>query len=252
MNGLKQATEYATDKELSEVDRLAEAFESWPLTLQEKLTNPGLFLRRQELSYLIAKYEIFKRIEQVKGSIFYFGVYHGSGFMAFANLSAALEPFNYNRKIIGFDTFAGYPELTEADTTPNNPSRTLAEGGYHSDSQGFLEALIEIYDQNRPLNHVPKTELVKGDVCQTLSEYLTNNPQSLASLIVLTMNLYEPTKVAISLLWPRMPRGGVVLIRTLNEACYPGATRAVLEVLGDGIAINAFPFAPNMAYIVKD
>ncbi len=252
MSILIKDTERASGEELDLVDALAEVFQKCPLTLQEKLVNPGLFMRRMEMSYLLANYEIFKKIQQVKGSIFYFGVYHGAGFMTFANLSAGLEPFNHTRELIGFDTFAGYPSISEADRTHGKQFRTLVEGGFSSNNKDILEMLLRIYDKNRPLSHIRKTWLIAGDVCKTLPEFLATNQHSLASLVVLTMNLYEPTKTALSLMWPRMPKGGIVVIHSLNENYYPGAMRAVWDVVGSEVSIQTFPFAPNLAYISKE
>jgi hypothetical protein len=36
-----------------------------------------------------------------------------SGLMTFAQLSSILEPTNFERKVIGFDTFSGFTNLTE-------------------------------------------------------------------------------------------------------------------------------------------
>lgn len=252
MSILKKATERASDKELSDVSKLSELFKDAPLTIEEKLVNPGLFIRRQELSYILANYEIFKLIQNIKGSIFYFGVYHGAGFMIFANLSAALEPFNHTREIIGFDTFSGYPEVTEEDVTHGKSYKTLTKGGFKSDSYSFLQSLFELYDRNRPLSHIPKVKLIKGDVLQTLPHYLKKNQHTLVSLAIFTMNLYRPTKRALELVWSRMPKGGICVMHSLNEEYYPGATRSVFEVLGSDVKINTFPFAPNLAYIVKN
>lgn len=251
---LQKINELSSEAELSAVDTLAQLYEDSALSLQEKLVNPGLFMRRQELSYFIANYEVFKLVEHIKGSIFYFGVYHGAGFMTFANLSAALEPYNYPRKIIGFDTFEGYPEsaISARDATPGKSFQTLAPGGYKSDSFDSITRLIDLYDANRALSHLPKARLVKGDIMTTLPAYLEENQHAIASLIVLTINLYEPTKLVLDLLWPIMPRGGVALVHTLNTDVYPGATRAVFDSLGTSIAINSLPYAPNLAYIVKE
>ena len=187
----------------------------------------------------------------MKGSIFYFGVYHGAGLMNFANLSAALEPFNHTRELIGFDTFSGYPEITEKDTTHGKSFRTLVKGGFESNSRDFLEKIITLYDGNRALGHIPKISLVSGDVLETLPDYLSRNNHVVVSLLVLTMNLYEPTKLALSTLWPRMPKGAICIIHSLNEEYYPGAAGAVFDVLGSNISIDSFPFAPNLAYITK-
>jgi len=248
---LRKATERSSDEELKLVDELANLFKNSSLSLQEKLVNPSIFMRRQELSMIIGNYEVFKLIREVKGSIFYFGVYHGNGMMNFANLAAALEPFNHSREIIGFDTFTGYPEISEKDKTHGKSFHTLVEGGFSSKSLEFLNELIKIYDKNRPLNHVPKIHLVEGDISKTLPEYLAKNQHTVVSLVVLTINLYEPTKLALTTLWPRIPKGGIVIIHSLNEDYYPGATKAVFDSLGS-VKINTFPFTPNMAYIVKE
>lgn len=251
MSILKKATERASDEELELVDQLANLFKKSTLSLQEKLVNPSIFMRRQELSMLIGTYEVFKLIQNIKGSIFYFGVYHGNGLMNFANLASALEPFNHSREIVGFDTFSGYDEISDKDKTHGKSFRTLVKGGFSSNSLEFLNELIKIYDKNRPLNHVPKIHLIKGDVRKTLPEYLTKNQHTVVSLMVLTLNLYEPTKIALTSLWPRIPKGGVVIIHSLNEDYYPGATKAIFESLGT-VKINTFPFTPNMAYIIKE
>lgn len=247
---LEAATERASKGELDGVIELAAAFADSPLTLEERLVNPALFMRRQELSYLLANYEIFKLIANVKGSIFYFGVFHGAGFMTFANLAAALEPYNHTREIVGFDTFSGYPEIGATDSAHGREYRTLVPGGFSSDGKESLEQIINLYDRNRPLSHIPKTKLVEGDVTDTLPAYLDANQHTVVSLTILTMNLYEPTKLALERVWPLTPRGGVAIVHSLNEDYYPGATRAVFDVIPDA-EIRTFPFAPNLAYVVK-
>ena len=251
VNNIENFTENASKNELSLVSQLVDAFDQFPISKEEKITAPALFMRRQELSYLLANYEVFKLIQNVKGSIFYFGVFHGAGFMNFANLSAALEPFNHTRRLIGFDTFEGYPEIGEMDKTHGKEYKTLVEGGFKSDTKQHIENLIKLYDQNRSLNHISKLSLVEGDVCQTLPQYLKENQHTVTSLVILTMNLYEPSKKAIELLWPTMPKGAVIVAHSMNEEFYPGITRAVFDALGDDITIQTFPFAPNFAYIVK-
>jgi len=42
------------------------------------------------------------------------------------------------------------------------------------------------------MGHIPKVELVKGDVVETVGQYLEQNPQLVISLLYL--DLYKPTK----------------------------------------------------------
>src|SRR2546423_6607232 len=74
-------------------------------TLTEKMENFARYVPRQHLSRFITRYEIFKQVLNVQGSIVECGVFMGGGLMTFANLSTILEPYNFQRRIIGFDSF---------------------------------------------------------------------------------------------------------------------------------------------------
>ena len=78
-------------------------------SVEIKLENFPKYVRRQHLKRFLALYEIFKLVLAVKGSIVECGVFRGFGLMAWAKLSAMLEPENLTRRIYGFDTFAGFP-----------------------------------------------------------------------------------------------------------------------------------------------
>src|SRR5229473_573630 len=81
----------------------------------QKLENFAKYVPRQNLSRFLARYEIFKIIKNIQGSIVECGVLFGGGLMSFANLSVILEPYNFQRRIIGFDTFSGFPEVAAED-----------------------------------------------------------------------------------------------------------------------------------------
>jgi len=75
MTGFSSQTERASNHEITDIRRLGELFEQWPMPIDQQMVNINLFIRRQEPSYIIAKYEIFNLIRDVKGGIYYFGVY---------------------------------------------------------------------------------------------------------------------------------------------------------------------------------
>ncbi len=251
MSGYESQTERSSKNELRQIERMAQLMDAWQVSPGQKIANLPAFVRRQEMSYILARWEVFKRIEFVKGNIYYFGVYYGVGFMTLANISATVEPYNHTREIIGFDTFEGYPKIGAKDRSDRD-YKSLRVGGFAaSKAEGQLNELIQLYDENRPLGHIPKVKLVKGDITKTLPQYLDANKQLLASMIYLTMNLYEPTKLAIELLWPRMPKGGVVVIHSLNEEYYPGVTNALLDTIGHECRVCTVPYAPNLAFCVK-
>ena len=214
-------------------DELQDYFEHGLGTTISKLENFPKYVRRQALSKFLARADLFRQIVNVHGSVIDGGVNAGCSLMTFANLSAIFEPVNYTRKIIGFDTFSGIPDTHEKDRNPGKSSAHVCKGGFKAD--GFDQDLLKatkIFDLNRNLGHIPKVEIVKGDVRETMPRYLKENPHLIVSLLHLDMDVYEATKVAIETFFPRMPKGAIMIFDEINQPGYPGETLAVLETLG--------------------
>jgi hypothetical protein len=231
------------------VDELGDLLENSPLSGVEKMMNFSLYTPRQNMASFITKYELFKKVLDVQGSIIECGVAYGSGTMAFANLSSIFEPVNYNRKIIGFDTFSGFPSLSGKDKVGQDPHAEI--GGMKVESYEEIQKCIKLFDQNRFIGHINKVELVKGDVMKTVPEYIQNNPHLVVSLLYLDLDLYEPTKLAIELFLPRMPKGAIIGFDELNHPDWPGETTAVMEALGiANLRIKRFPFDSVRSYAV--
>lgn len=215
----------------------------------EKLENFTKYVPRQSLSYFLAKYELFKKVLEVQGSIIECGVYHGGGLMTFAQLSAIFEPVNHQRKIVGFDTFCGFSTLTQWDqkgTSAHSRTGGLSVGVEMYDD---LKRCIELYDSNRFVGHIPKVSLIKGDIKETMPQYLKDNPHTVVSLLYLDVDVFEPTKVAIEHLVPRMPKGAIIAFDELNSDRWPGETLAALETIGlRNLRIQRFPFDPFLSF----
>jgi hypothetical protein len=224
----------------------AQLFEQSPDTTAQKLAHVAKYLRRQDLTRLLARYEIFKRVLGVKGSIVECGVYRGSGLMTWANLSAVLEPNNLMRHVYGFDSFEGFPAVGEKDRSQFRPART---GELRADSYGELQGLIHAFDLNRFLGHVPKVHLVKGDAQKTIPQFVADHPHLVVSLLFLDFDLYEPTKAAIEHFLPRMPRGAVIAFDELDNPAWPGETWALIDTLGMGrLRLERLEFDPYVSF----
>jgi hypothetical protein len=210
-------------------------------TIIDKFENFSKFSTRTSLMRFIIKYEIFKKILNVHGNIFEFGVNFGGGLFTLAKLSEILEPYNHQRKIIGFDSFSGFPSVSDKDNRENN---LCHRGSLYVDSYDDLQKCIELYNINRPLNHIPKIELVKGDICETLPKYIEDNPHTMASLIILDTDLYDPTKVILQNLLKRIVKGGIILFDQLNIKAWAGESIGVIEEFGNlnNLKIKRFPF----------
>ncbi|MBL7739739.1 MAG: hypothetical protein JNK14_11000 [Chitinophagaceae bacterium] len=203
-----------------------------------------------EFPKFLAKYEIFKKILTVQGAIIECGVHQGGGVMTWGILSSIFEPVNHIRKIVGFDTFEGFASVSEKDKADNEHAM---KGGLAVDSYEDIKTAIKHYDTFRPLGHISKIELVKGDACVTIAEYLDKNPHLVVALLYLDFDVFEPTKEAILLLRKRMPKGAVIVFDELYIKQWPGETIAVHETLGiNNLRIERFPFHPQISYAVLD
>lgn len=203
---------------------------------------------RQSIAKFLTKYEIFKRILNVNGSIVEGGVLHGGGTLAWAKLSSILEPTNHTRKIIGFDTFEGFPSVHMNDQHGTDGS-LIQVGALQGSTYDDVMNAVSVYDLNRPLSHIPKIELVKGDIAKTCAQYVDNNPHLVVSLLYLDVDLYEPTKILLENFLPRMPKGAVIVFDELNAKMFPGETKAVDEVIGlRNLKIERFSFDSYVSF----
>jgi len=236
--------------EVEAAERYARLFEASPDCTEAKLAHFAKYVRRQDLTRLLARYEVFKRVLAVKGSVVECGVYRGSGLMSWANFSAILEPNNLTRRIYGFDSFEGFPTPTEDDRAA---FRTAKEGELRADCHDELLAIVGAYDLNRFLGHVPKVFLVKGDATVTIPRFVDEHRHLVVSLLFLDFDLYEPTRVALRCLVPRMPKGGVIAFDELDNPAWPGETQAVLDELGLGrLKIERLDFDPYVGFAVLE
>jgi hypothetical protein len=234
---------------------LTQAWQLNTASLQDKCDQFEKYARRQSISRFLARYELFKLQMDVKGSIVEGGVHHGAGLMGWAKLSAALEPYAIHRWVVGFDTFSGFPSVADEDNQTQTENSQRQVGGFDTgyDVYQELNLLKSVYDDNRFLNQFDKIKLVKGDVTNTVPQFLVDNPHFLVSLLVCDFDLYEPTKVMLEHFVPRMPVGAILVFDEVNNASWPGETTAMLEAFaGKRLKLKKFPFDPNIAYVVME
>jgi hypothetical protein len=239
-----------TSDEQMEASLNKECFDANPASWEVKMENFPKYVKRQNLTRFLALYEIFKLVVDVKGSIVECGVNHGYGTMAWSKFSAILEPVNLTRKIYGFDTFEGFPSVSNVDMSAN--SDHVKVGDLAVNSMEEILQLAEIQDKTRFLGHIPKIELIEGDAIKTIPKFILDNPHVLISLLYLDFDLYEPTKVALEELVPRMPKGAVIAFDELDNALWPGETKAMLEFCEANfpLKIQRLPFDPYIGYAI--
>jgi len=229
---------------------LAELIARQTKTGQEIAEDFPLYAPRQNLSRFLVRHELFKKVLGLKGSIIEGGVFRGAGLMSWAQLSAIYEPVNYQRQIIGFDTFSGFPNIKPVDTGGPVKNPLAKRGGLAADSYHELEKVVKLYDANRGLSHMPKVRLVRGNFMKTGLLYIKQNPHLIISLLYLDFDIYEPTREALKLFLPRMSKGGIIAFDEVNNPDWPGETKALLESLDlNCYPLQQFPYEPNISFL---
>lgn len=214
----------------------------------EKLQNFPKYVPQKNLISFLSRNEIFRKILDVHGSIVECGVLFGGSLMSWAHFSAIYEPINLTRKIIGFDTFEGFPGRHEKDKGGDFGTK----GDFASHSYKDLQECAQIYDMLRFKNHVPKIELVKGDFIKTGRKYLEENPHLSIALLFLDFDIYAPTKEALDIFMDRIPKGGIIAFDHLAYPGTAGETVAFMESIGiSKYKIERFYWDPLFSYIVK-
>ena len=235
--------------ETDEPKKVKKCFDQNPSAWSEKMESFPKYVRRQNLTRYLSLYEIFKKIIPVKGSIIECGVNQGFGLTSWMKFSSILEPTNLTRRIYGFDTFEGFPDISKRDRSIS--SNHLKKGDLFADSYSELNKLISIEDSTRFIGHVDKTKLIKGDATKTIPSFISSNQHLMVSLLFLDFDLYEPTKVALENFVPRMPKGSVLAFDELDNPLWPGETVAMLEYFADRpIEIQRVEFDPYIGFAV--
>lgn len=239
-----------SSSDLSQFQQTTHFFNEDPIDLIEKIEAFPKYVSRQALAKFFTKYELFKQILHVNGSIVECGCLHGAGTLAWAKMSAIFEPANHTRKVFAFDTFEGFPSVAKEDTETGT-FHALERGGLTGSSEESVREAVRIFDLNRAINHIEKVKLVKGDVMRSADYFIEQNPHLVVALLYLDFDLYEPTKKALEVFVPRMPKGAVIAFDELNAEIFPGETKAVNEVLGlRNLRLQRFPFDSYVSYAV--
>lgn len=222
-----------------------------------------------QLGRFLMRYELFKRIINVHGSIVECGVKTGSGLLAWYNISKLLEPLNRRRIIYGFDTFDGLASIDHTRDHANaeeQSQRPFVEGGYQHLALVELQRCIHMAHQQmaitdfgqsgdkvfmRPRHEHKQVVTVVGDFMQTGEQFIADNKHLVVALLYLDFDLFAPTRRAMELFLERMPKGAIIAFDELDHPEWPGETLAAIEGYGIWkLHIERLPWIPTMGFAV--
>ena len=192
---------------------------------------------------ILAHYELYKMVLDIPGTIVECGVFKGTSLIRFATFRDLLGN-QFSKKIIGFDSFARFPETNYEDDKKMRQYHLDTAGGESISKQQLMDIL-----KHKGIDKC--VELVEGDITETLPEYVRAHPELKISLLNLDTDIYEPSKVILECLYPRLVKGAILLLDDYGS--FPGETTAVDEYFKDkGIKIRKLPFCMTPCYVVKE
>jgi len=217
------------------------------------IENFPLYLRRVNASKVFALFEIFLKVKDLPGSIVECGVFKGQSFFLFQKLLDVYCPGDSLKKLIGFDTFQGLTNLTKEDGK-KDLNRDKFKGGFNARSfEKILFKLAEIHQLDSMLPRFKRIQLIKGDVSKTLPKFIKKNPGLRISLLNLDVDLYRPTLAALKYLYPKVVKGGIIILDEYAMETFPGESKAFENFFKKNhIILKKFNFTPTPgAYFFK-
>ena len=194
---------------------------------------------------ILARYELFKKVLDIPGDIVEGGVFKGTGVLYWAKLVQVFNPLS-NRRVVGFDTFEGYPDRTKYEYDKQSGKAFIENSSYADIS---VDEIMEVA-ASLALEH--RIELVEGDSTKTIPEYVKKNPGFRVALLNLDFDIFEPTATALQYLYPLIVPGGVIAFDEYAVRGW-GESDAVDQYFrGKHIRYQSIPWALSpAAYVIK-
>ena len=112
--------------------------------------------------------------------------------------------------------------------------------------------ILDYHEQEAPMSHIKKYELIKGDAVVEIDQYLHDNPETIIALAYFDFDLYKPTKKCLAAINGYLTKGSIIGFDELHLHEFPGETLALKEVFGlDKYELIRSPYsAAYQAYMV--
>lgn len=240
---------FGPSDELDRRNEIVHLMRSTPIPDKELMLNIGLFLTPQTLSRVLFMDFLYRQILDVQGIIVEFGCRWGQNLALYSSLRGIYEPFNRLRRIVGFDTFEGFPSVVAEDGEKLIAGDYATTPGYEQ----YLCRLLDLQEKESPLSHICKHEVIKGDATKRVPEYLNQNPQTVIALAYFDFDIFEPTRDCLKAIEPYLTKGTVIGFDEVNDSTTPGETVALREVFGLGrFALKRYRYNARTSYLVVE
>ena len=192
------------------------------------------------IAKILAHYELYKSIINLPGQIVECGVFKGISLVRYAAYREILEN-TYSREIIGFDAFGNFPQETS--------KKDKSFPKHHDSIAGKGIDIDELYKVLQYKN-IENIKLVKGDIINTVPEYISKHPELKIALLHIDVDVFEPTKVILNNLYSCIIKGGLVVFD--DYSLIDGETKAIDEYFDkQNVQFEKYTYLDKPTYVRK-
>ena len=185
---------------------------------------------------------IINNEKKIEGDILDLGVYRGRSLITVAII---LKKLKSKKKVYGFDTFSGFPKLTQFDQKENfknnkyfsrsHLKKKINQVNYQVDtissSGDFSNSSLNFIKNKIRTLGLKNIEIIQGDVSKTIPNFFKKNLNKKIMACNFDLDLYEPYKFALPIVWKHLNKGGYVHLDEYFSLKFPGPRIAIKDFL---------------------
>ena len=199
------------------------------------ISDGNCYVGDAKLANTLYKYDLYKKVMNLAGDIAEVGIFRGDSFLFWAKLIKLFEPYNLTQ-VYGFDWFQGM--------APSQNDDQFQQGKYC----GEYEHLKEII-QWQNLDNIAIIQNM--DVTVGLKKFVEERPFLRFKLLYIDCGIEEVMEASYKYLYPRLVKGGILLMDHFNYKVSPQESDIVEKYIGENI-VYQMPFARQPSgYIIK-
>ncbi len=229
---------------------LIDLFNNAPLPEDQVLNHLALFNRSSIVARYLHYYELYNLILNNPGIILIYGYGYGSAIISFLSLRAILEPYNYSRKIIGFDDFKPSDELSYFAQNPTG--LTPDKYGYLNtgkDYLNYLRQVVDFHEKENILSYIPKVELFNGDPVSETGSHLKSVKDLKIALVYFDRTFSENIADILTELKPFIDSDTLLCPSTINSYLPTGELDECRAVYGIAYSSIRSKLIPDKIYL---
>jgi hypothetical protein len=173
------------------------------------------FISTRQLKKYLFYWDEMKDLARIPGDIVEFGIFRGDTFAFLCHISELLDYPESARRLIGFDTFSGFPDAVDMSISPVTRDRE-ASSWFSNTSKEIVIRKLRQRDQSR-------ITLIEGDILLTLSDHLQRWPNKICMALV-DVDTARAARYILEQVWTRIAPGGRIY---LDEYSYRGWSETV-------------------------